>query len=51
MSSNMDSILADRDVNASAPQQGAEPTKEIKSMDYHRQMLQSKLAEDQYVSP
>ncbi|KAF4963521.1 hypothetical protein FSARC_8458 [Fusarium sarcochroum] len=46
-------ILADKDVNAPMTEQ---PTaKDVKSMEYHRQVLQSKMAEDEtankYVSP
>lgn len=48
-------VLADRDINAAAatkqPEdkpQGQEKT-DVKSMEYHRQVLQSKLEEDQYV--
>jgi len=48
MSSN---VLADKDINASAttgaPADGA--VKDVKSMEYHRQVLQSKLEEGQYV--
>jgi hypothetical protein len=44
MSSN---VLADRDVNASAPQQVANAKPDVKSMEYHRQVLQSKLDEGQ----
>jgi hypothetical protein len=44
MSSN---VLADRDVNAAAPQQAPANAKgDIKSMEYHRQMLQNKLEEE-----
>jgi hypothetical protein len=46
MSSN---VLADRDVNAAAPQQPATAKGDIKTMEYHRQVLQSKLDEEQYV--
>jgi hypothetical protein len=42
MSSN---VLADRDVNAPATQQAAEVKADVKSMEYHRQVLQSKLEE------
>jgi hypothetical protein len=42
MSSN---VLADRDVNAPALQQPAEVKGDVKSMEYHRQVLQSKLEE------
>ncbi|TVY41500.1 hypothetical protein LSUB1_G002673 [Lachnellula subtilissima] len=54
MSSN---VLADKDINASAttgaPADGA--VKDVKSMEYHRQVLQSKLEDGQgkqtYISP
>jgi hypothetical protein len=42
MSSN---VLADRDVNAPALQQPAEVKGDVKSMEYHRKVLQSKLEE------
>jgi len=42
MSSN---VLVDRDVNAAAQQQPA--TKDVKSMEYHRQVLQSKIDDGQ----
>ena len=42
MSSN---VLADRDVNAAAAQQPADVKPDVKSMEYHRQVLQSKLEE------
>jgi hypothetical protein len=42
-------ILADRDVNATAPQQPAIQKADVKSLEYHRQVLQSKLDEEQYV--
>ncbi|KAK3195936.1 hypothetical protein K4F52_000803 [Lecanicillium sp. MT-2017a] len=51
----MASVLGDKDINASMEQQTQQQsTKDVKSMDYHRQMLQSKIAEEpakQYVSP
>lgn len=43
------SVLADRDVNASAPAQqleGAKAKGEVMSMEYHRQMLQDKLDQE-----
>jgi hypothetical protein len=47
MSSN---VLADRDVNAAAQQHADVNAKsEVKSMEYHRQVLQSKLEESKYV--
>jgi len=52
MSSN---VLVDRDINAAAPQQSANAKGDVKSMEYHRQVLQSKLDENQgkqlYISP
>ncbi|KIN06195.1 hypothetical protein OIDMADRAFT_17207 [Oidiodendron maius Zn] len=52
MSSN---VLADRDVNAPAAQQSADVKPDVKSMEYHRQVLQSKLEEGKgtqtYISP
>lgn len=42
-------VLSDRDVNVSAPQQQASNNGDIKSMEYHRQMLQNKLEEESYV--
>ncbi|KAF4511193.1 hypothetical protein G6O67_003013 [Ophiocordyceps sinensis] len=50
MSSN---VLSDKDVNAPVAEQQA-PGKDVKSMEYHRQVFQSKMAEDKsskYVSP
>ncbi len=47
MSSN---VLADRDINAPAAQtQSGSQKPDIKSMEYHRQVLQSRLNEEQYV--
>jgi hypothetical protein len=47
MSSN---VLADKDINAPATNAApADGVKDVKSMEYHRQVLQSKLNEDQYV--
>ncbi|TQS31516.1 hypothetical protein Golomagni_08200 [Golovinomyces magnicellulatus] len=46
-------ILGDKDINASLDQQ-QQTLKDVKSMDYHRQVFQSKMAEEtakQYVSP
>lgn len=45
MSSN---VLSDKDVNAPVAEQQA-PGKDVKSMEYHRQVFQSKMAEDKYV--
>ncbi|KAF4450861.1 hypothetical protein F53441_6084 [Fusarium austroafricanum] len=46
-------VLADKDVNAPMTEQPA--TKDVKSMEYHRQVFQSKMAEEEtankYVSP
>jgi hypothetical protein len=47
-------VLADRDVNTSgAGANGAqqEAKVDVKSMEYHRQVLQSKLDEGKYVNP
>jgi hypothetical protein len=45
------SVLADRDINAAAQQPAhANAKPDVKSMEYHRQVLQSKLEESQYVS-
>jgi hypothetical protein len=46
MSSN---VLADKDVNAAAQQTDTNVKGDVKSMEYHRQVLQSKLEESQYV--
>lgn len=48
MSSN---VLADRDVNASAQNKAVDmdAKPDVKSMEYHRQVLQSKLEENKYV--
>jgi hypothetical protein len=43
-------VLADKDVNAAAAQQPANHKGDVKTMEYHRQMLQSKLDEEQYVN-
>lgn len=44
-------VLADRDVNAAATNKVMDGEKaEVKSMEYHRQVLQSKLEESQYVT-
>ena len=44
-------VLTDRDVNAAAAQHpsGENAKSDVKSMEYHRQVLQSKLEESQYV--
>lgn len=48
MSSN---VLADKDVNATAAQQAPATLKgDVRTMEYHRQMLQSKLDEEKYVA-
>ena len=46
-------VLADRDVNTSGAGANAaqqEPKADVKSMEYHRQVLQSKLDEGKYVT-
>jgi hypothetical protein len=50
MSSN---VLADKDINASATNgaTAVSSVKDVKSMEYHRQVLQSKLEDGQYVLP
>jgi len=40
-------VLANKDVNAAAAQQPANQKGDVKSMEYHRQVLQSKLDEEQ----
>ncbi|KAJ4136128.1 hypothetical protein NW768_003736 [Fusarium equiseti] len=46
-------VLADKDINATMTEQPA--VKDVKSMEYHRQAFQTKMAEDEtadkYVSP
>ena len=45
-------VLADKDINASATAQNnvqGEAKADVKSMEYHRQVLQNKLEESQYV--
>ncbi|KAL3425878.1 hypothetical protein PVAG01_02669 [Phlyctema vagabunda] len=52
MSANNTNVLADRDVNAQQDKTATEG--DVKSMEYHRQVLQSKLDEGQgstYISP
>ncbi|KAL6849310.1 hypothetical protein ACO1O0_008847 [Amphichorda felina] len=49
-------VLGDKDINATmADQQQTAGGKDVKSMEYHRQMFQSKVndnsSDDQYVSP
>lgn len=46
MSSN---VLSDRDVNAAMAEQQQLSSKDVKSMDYHRQVFQNKMAEEKYV--
>ena len=43
-------VLADRDVNAAAVQQQANQMGDVKTMEYHRQVLQSKLDDEQCVN-
>ncbi|KFY81695.1 hypothetical protein V500_11167 [Pseudogymnoascus sp. VKM F-4518 (FW-2643)] len=48
-------VLGDKDVNAAQTVQATDAKPDIKSMEYHRQVLQSRLEEDKgkpaYVSP
>ncbi|KAF4464281.1 acyl- dehydrogenase [Fusarium albosuccineum] len=48
-------VLADKDVNAPMAAEQQAPGKEVKSMEYHRQVLQSKMAQEEstakYISP
>ncbi|KAJ3516680.1 hypothetical protein NM208_g14813 [Fusarium decemcellulare] len=48
-------VLADKDVNAPMAAEQQAPAKEVKSMEYHRQVLQSKMAQEEstakYISP
>ncbi len=41
-------VLGDKDINASIEQQ-QQQSKDVKSMDYHRQVFQSKMAQEPYV--
>ncbi|KID86882.1 spo12-like protein [Metarhizium guizhouense ARSEF 977] len=43
----MSAVLGDKDVNATMDQQNA--AKDVKSMEYHRQVFQSKMAAETYV--
>lgn len=43
----MSAVLGDKDVNAVMDQQNA--AKDVKSMEYHRQVFQSKMAAETYV--
>lgn len=46
----MASILGEKDVNAPVEQQIQNPAgKDVKSMEYHRQVFQSKMATEPYV--
>ncbi len=66
MSSSPNKVLSDKDVNAPmadhsnnqqetyAQQQqlsGGGDAKDVKSMEYHRQVFQNKMTEDKYVAP
>ena len=48
----MSTVLADKDVNAAvvAAVQNDQPVKDVKSMEYHRQVLASKMADEKYVA-
>ncbi|CCF47555.1 hypothetical protein CH063_15902 [Colletotrichum higginsianum] len=41
-------VLADKDVNAAVVANDLQATKDVKSMEYHRQVLQSKMAQEKY---
>jgi hypothetical protein len=45
----MSAVLGDKDVNAAMEQQNT--VKDVKSMEYHRQVFQSKMAAEPYVLP
>ena len=50
----MASVLGDKDINASMEQQTQQQqqqqqTKDVKTMDYHRQILQGKISQEPYV--
>ncbi|GKT49151.1 uncharacterized protein ColSpa_09332 [Colletotrichum spaethianum] len=41
-------VLADKDVNAAVVVNDSQAAKDVKSMEYHRQVLQSKMAQEKY---
>jgi hypothetical protein len=43
------SVLANKDANAAMVDQQQASTKDVKSMDYHRQVFQDKMRDEQYV--
>ncbi|KAF4779860.1 hypothetical protein HER10_EVM0007329 [Colletotrichum scovillei] len=47
-------VLGDKDVNATVVVSDPQSTKDLKSMEYHRQVLQNKMAQEKsktYISP
>ncbi|KAK1972800.1 hypothetical protein LY78DRAFT_650200 [Colletotrichum sublineola] len=47
-------VLADKDVNAAVVVNDVQAAKDVKSMEYHRQVLQNKMAQEKsktYISP
>ena len=42
-------VLGDKDVNAVVTDQTQPSGKDVKSLEYHRQLFQSKLADQEYV--
>ncbi|KAL0943917.1 uncharacterized protein CTRU02_201804 [Colletotrichum truncatum] len=44
-------VLADKDVNATVVSNNDQATKDVKSMEYHRQVLQNKMAQEKYDNP
>ncbi|GKT84884.1 SPO12-like protein [Colletotrichum tofieldiae] len=41
-------VLADKDVNAAVVVNDSQAAKDVKSMEYHRQVLQNKMAQEKY---
>ncbi|WYZ38807.1 hypothetical protein EsH8_III_000721 [Colletotrichum jinshuiense] len=44
-------VLADKDVNVAVVANDPQATKDVKSMEYHRQVLQSKIEQEKYDDP
>lgn len=42
-------VLGDKDVNAAVSDQSTAPEKDVKSLEYHRQALQSKMADEKLI--